>query len=75
MSNKSISIPLTEDEALVLFEWLCIFNQSEVDKLFQDDVTEQILFSIENMLESQLVAPFDPDYKIILEEARKRLKN
>jgi hypothetical protein len=72
MSNKVVTIELTKDEALVLFEWLS--KQSNADCPIAIDSVEQ--FALDRLLasfEKKLVEPFDPNYKKILDEARKRL--
>ncbi|KUM35163.1 hypothetical protein [Arthrobacter sp. EpRS71] len=73
MSNAGqIGIELSEDEALVLFDWLARFNERK-DVDFADPAERRILWDIESSLESLLIQPFSEDYALLLAEARSRL--
>lgn len=75
MSNAGqIGIELSEDEALVLFDWLARFNERK-DVDFADPAERRILWDIESSLESLLIQPFSEDYALLLAEARSRLVN
>lgn len=71
--RRNIVVELHEDEALVFFEWLASFNEqlNESERPFSAE--EIVLFSIEAKLEKMLSDIFLPDYKNILEDARKRV--
>jgi hypothetical protein len=72
VNDKSVTIELTKNESLILFEWLS--KQSDADHPIEIDPVEQ--FALDRLLakfESQLVEILDPNYKNILEEARKNL--
>jgi hypothetical protein len=56
-ATHSITLALTEDEALVLFEWLARFNQQSSIS-FDDQAEERVLYDLESQLETLLVAPF-----------------
>ena len=73
--NKNISIMLSEDEALVLLEWLHNFNEEERPTLFQDQSEERILFDLEAELEKVISGTFTDDYKNILLKARERIRD
>ncbi len=74
MTTESISIELTADEALVLFEFLQRYSDS--DTLRIDDVAEQrALWNLACALEKVLVAPFSADYPALLTNARARLRD
>ena len=65
-------IELTKDESLILFEWLS--KQSDADHPVEIDPIEQL--ALDRLLakfESELVKILDPNYKRLLDEARKRL--
>ena len=62
---EKISIELTKDETLVLFEFLARFNETEHPDIFEDQAEQKVLWIIEGQLEKQLVEPFRPDYKKI----------
>jgi hypothetical protein len=75
MKEKEIIIELTNDEALVLFEFIIRLNQTESKSDVRDLAEQKVLWAIETQLEKVLIDPFKPDYLKILEEARSRLKN
>ena len=71
--QKSTRIELSEDEALVLFDWLSRFNGGEHQDLFDAQAEQRALWNLEARLEKALVAPLASDYQRRLEEARVRL--
>ena len=74
MARKGVVIELSQDEALVLFEWLSRFNESEAPS-FEDQAEQRVLWDLEAMLESMLAEPFDPRYADILSAARARVRD
>ena len=72
---EKISIELTKDETLVLFEFLARFNETEHSDIFEDQAEQKVLWIIEGQLEKQLVEPFRPDYKKIINEARNKIRD
>ena len=72
MTEQSVTLSLSSDEALVLFDWLSRFNSSE-GRHFDHPAEQRVLWNIEAMLESQLVAPLNPNYREIVSAARDRL--
>jgi hypothetical protein len=74
MSQESVSIKLTKDEALVLFEFLSRF--SETDKLsIEHQAEERALWNLTCIFEKELSEPFDKKYGDILSQARERLRD
>jgi len=71
---KNISITFSEDEAVVLFEWLAKFNTKENTYLFEDQAEQRVLYDLEASLEKNISSVFSDDYKTILLNARKRVK-
>jgi hypothetical protein len=70
--SESVTIQLTPDEAIVLFEYFARFQ--EKDEWCLRSNAEYIAFSrIASALESTLVAPFQADYDKQLNDAAKRL--
>lgn len=69
-----LSLHLTADEAIVLFEWLARFHGSG-DASFQDQAEQRALWNLECMLERDLVAPLRDDYDELLAAARDRLRD
>jgi hypothetical protein len=76
MSEHSISINLTPDEALVLFEF--VWRYSEEDRLAVIDQAEQrVLWDLCCMLEGHpgMRAINNPEYERQVAEARRRLRD
>ena len=70
--NPPVSIELSRDESLVLFEWLS--KQSDANKPIEISAIEQ--YSLDRLLaklEKELAEPFNPNYKSILDKAQKNL--
>jgi hypothetical protein len=72
MSEETVVLRLSKDEALVLFELLSRFSAEERLEV-KDRVEEQALWNLECLLEKELAEPFSPDYAKIIEEAKSRL--
>jgi hypothetical protein len=73
--EQSINLTVTKDEALVLFEFLARFNQTEQPDIFEDSSEQKLLLILEGQLEKQLVEPFRPDYKDIITKARNKIRD
>ncbi|MFN3202341.1 MAG: hypothetical protein ACE366_28340 [Bradymonadia bacterium] len=71
---SKVTIELTGDEALVLFEWITRFTKRE-NEGFEDQAEERVLWQIEAVLEKALVEPFKPDYDRLLAAARARVRD
>lgn len=70
----SVRIELSDDEALVLFEWLKRTDEDETPAPPVDHPAERLaLWAIEGALERTLVEPLRPDYPELLRAARDRL--
>lgn len=74
MGSKSVTIELTSDAALVLYDWLTRFNQRE-ETAFADQAEERVLFDLEAMLEKALVAPLQSDYAALVAQARSHVRD
>lgn len=74
MVAKPISIDLTEDEAMVLFEWLSRINKSN-DLDFEDQAEQRVLWDLEALLEAALAQPFRTNYDQLLADARERVRD
>lgn len=74
MSEEKVTVELTRDEAIVLFEWLARFNEVE-DRQFEDQAEERVLWDLEAMLEKILWEPFSDRYGDILARARERVRD
>jgi hypothetical protein len=72
--TNDVTITLTADEAVVLFEFLSRF--SDTDKLtIEDQAEERALWNLCCVFEKCLVVPFDADYSDALQAARDRLRD
>jgi hypothetical protein len=60
LSPEVITIKLTNKEALVLFEFLSRFDDENAYS-FADQAEQRVLWSMEGMLEKQLVEILSPD--------------
>ena len=72
--NSDVRVTLTPDEALVLFEFLSRFDETDVLAI-KDHAEEKALWKLLGKLEEILVPPLRPDYKQLLEAARTRLRD
>lgn len=73
-TQDHVEVRLTPDEALVLFEFLSRY--SDTDELRVEDQAEQrALWNLCCLLEKTLVEPFNPDYAELLQSARNRLRD
>lgn len=73
MSQK-VQIELTSDEALVLFELLSRYSDSE-SLVIEDQAEQRALWNLLCVLERQLVEPLRPEYVDLLQRARERLRD
>lgn len=72
-TDGRVTLVLSSDEALVLFEWVSRFNAAENE--FEDQAEQRVLWDLESMLDSALVAPLSPDYAALLGAARGRVRD
>lgn len=74
MSEETITINLTREEALVLFELLTRF--SEEGKLqIKDSSEERVLWNVQCLLEKTLTEPFQANYAELLMSARELVRD
>ena len=72
--SDEVKISLTHDEALVLFEMMSRF--SDTNKLsIEHQSEERALWNLCCLLEKIMVEPFMENYKELLKGARERLKD
>lgn len=72
--QNEIQIILSNNEALVLFEWLVRFNENNENK-FQDQSEERVLWDLEAELEKCSLISLSEDYISRLVAARDTLKD
>ena len=74
MTDEKTSLSLDKYQALVLFEFLS--RHSETGRLsIEDQAEERVLWDLCADLETQLVEPFQPGYKDLLEVARAHVRD
>ena len=71
-SAGSVTLSLTHDEALVLFEWL---HSNDGKHAFSDQSEQRVLRDLEASLERQVAALFSPNYTDLVDGARDRLRD
>jgi hypothetical protein len=67
-----VTVTLSNDEALVLFEFL---SRGACRELPKDPAEERVLSDLECMLEARIDVAFRPDYGVLVEQARERLRD
>ena len=73
--NEEISIDLSRDQALVLFEWLARTGAADQPAAFEDQAEQRALWDLEASLESVLTEPLREDYRQLVEGVRARLRD
>jgi hypothetical protein len=74
MSSNPVSLVLSNDEALVLFEFLS--RNEDADSLpVIDQAEEKALWRLHGQLEKCLVEIFLPTYRELVDQARSRLRD
>jgi hypothetical protein len=74
MNPETVTIELTNAEALVLFDFLARFNESD-DFRFEDGAERRVLWDIESTLEKSLVEPLRSDYNLLVKSAREAIRD
>ena len=73
MDKNSIKLEITNDEALVLFEMLSRFSDTDVLSI-EHQAEQRALWNLTCVFEKIISEAFDDDYKKSLEAARERLQ-
>ena len=71
--QKDVTISLTADEALVLFDLLHRWEDDERVGAPQHQAEQVALWNLSALLERELVEPFDAGYAGLVSDARARL--
>lgn len=72
--QSDVQFAITSDEAIVLFEFLQRFSNTE-QLVIEDQAEERALWNLCCVFEKCLAMPFDKDYSELLREARERLRD
>lgn len=74
MTNRSVLLALSPDEALVLFEMLARLRYTVGTHIGVEDRAElAVLWTLQNTLEAQLLAPLEESYLRQVADAKLRL--
>jgi hypothetical protein len=74
MSDK-INISLNKEEALILFDFLSRFSESDFKLTIEDKAEERVLWNLCCDLEKILVEPFQENYRELLNQSREKLRD
>ncbi|KAA0093717.1 hypothetical protein CIW49_26775 [Mycolicibacterium sp. P1-18] len=74
MASGDVTLTVSADEALVLFDWLARTSEAAQPVAFRDHAERVVLWNLEALLERVLVAPLRPDYTEQLRQARGRVR-
>jgi hypothetical protein len=74
MSEEPVVLEFSQAEALVLFEFLARFSQSE-SLAIEDKAEQRVLWDMQCMLEKTLTAPLMSNYLDLLTDARDRVRD
>lgn len=72
--SENVLLPLSRDEALVLFEFLSRFNDGQNLEI-KDAAEQRVLCNMLCGLEQTLMEPFRSDYLPLLQGARNRVRD
>ncbi len=72
--GSPVQIELSEDEALVLFDFLARFDSGGT-LVLGDQAEERALWNLHCLLEKRLIEPFQPNYPALVAAARERLRD
>ena len=70
--QERLLLPLSSDEALVLFDWLTSVEYEYIESLPHPE--RHVLLRIHGRLEKNLLEPYLPNYVELLAAARRRLE-
>ena len=71
--GPNVTVSLTHDEALVLFEWLAREDDDKGGIHVEHPAEQRVLWQVQAYLEKTLTEPFAPDYDKLLAAARERV--
>jgi hypothetical protein len=67
-----MNLELTDDEALVFFEWLSRLDESDAAPC-EHDAERHVLWTLHGQLERTLKEPLQPDYRDLVANARSKV--
>lgn len=72
--EDEINISLSRDEAIVLFEFLSRFSESD-NLVIEDQAEERVLQDLCCVFEKKIDEPFKDNYQEIVEKAREKVRD
>jgi hypothetical protein len=75
MNDQRVTLELSADQALLLFDWLARTSDAGQPVPFVDQSEQRVFWDMECMLERVMVEPFSADYAFLLEAARSRVRD
>ena len=73
--RRGVTIKLTADEALVMFDWLARTSAAAEPAPFVDQAEQRVLWNVECELERVLAQPFSDDYAALLASSRDAVRD
>jgi hypothetical protein len=73
--HTRVTLELSADEALVLFDWLSRTSAANQPAPFADPAEQRVLWDLGCMLERVVSETFDPDYSSLVDAARAALRD
>ena len=75
VSDGTVRVLLSANEALVLFEWLHRVQDQEAALGIEDQAEQRVLWDMSACLERVLVEPFDGNYHQLVSDARAAVRD
>ena len=76
MADGGVTVRLTSDEALVLFEWLHRTDRTtDFADIVEDQAEQRVLWNLICVLEREIPELHEPNYHQLLAAARDRLRD
>ena len=73
--SKRVLLDFTNEEAIVLHDWVSRFNQGENEEFFADQAEVRVLWDIEACLEKAISDTFNSNYNELLALARSKVRD
>jgi len=70
MYDEKVTIELSKEEAIVFFEFLARFNESDDLRGFEDQAEKRVLWNIACILEKNLSEPLRADYQELVKNEK-----
>ena len=71
--KEQITLKLTNDQALVFFDFLTRLNENTYCTIFQSEAEQKVIWNMQTQLEKTLAEPLMENYEELLKIARNHL--